>query len=349
MKRWVMTIVSALIAAGLNPHSVSGQVTQTLVSQKDNTLYYNATGSVSNGLGIHMIAGRTAGFFLTNPEPRRALVWFNVAAFIPSGATIVNADLVLTLNRANPGSGNQPVTIHRMNPNAYWGEGNSNAGSLRPGTGAASAPGDATWLHRVFPDTLWSDIGATIGADGAYDAAASATAIVPVAPGSVTWTSTAAMVADVQFWLDNPLSNNGWIIKGNEATPTTTKRFYTKDDGSPSNRPQLVVDYLPPVAVGDDAGTIPKVFELKQNYPNPFNPSTSIEYVLEQPLAVRLDVYNVGGQHVRTIDAGAKPAGRHRVRWDGTNALGQPVASGVYLYALNAGPHAVTRKMVLIR
>jgi hypothetical protein len=72
---------------------------------------------------------------------------------------------------------------------------------------------------------------------------ASATKAVS-AVGFYTWSSTAALVADVQSWVDNPSSNHGWVIKGNEATATTVKRFESRE--AAANHPLLVVSYLPP-------------------------------------------------------------------------------------------------------
>ena len=83
-------------------------------------------------------------------------------------------------------------------------------------------------------------------------------------------------------------------------------------------------------------GVRPAGFELGQNYPNPFNPSTIIPYELGAAARVRLEVFNTLGQRMATLVNEAQPAGTHRVRWNGTDAAGRPVAAGVYLYRLTA-------------
>jgi len=91
---------------------------------------------------------------------------------------------------------------------------------------------------------------------------------------------------------------------------------------------------------------IPKQFDLSQNYPNPFNPETVIEYQLPKEASVRLQVYNLLGQHIRTLVDEQKEAGYHQVKWDGKDASGKQVTSGMYIYAIEAGDFRMTKKMV---
>ena len=93
---------------------------------------------------------------------------------------------------------------------------------------------------------------------------------------------------------------------------------------------------------------LPQGFALGQNYPNPFNPSTIIPYQLPTAAQVRLEVFNVLGQRVATLVNEERPAGFHAAVWDATNAAGQAVAAGVYMYRLTAGGEQHTRRMVLI-
>jgi DNA/RNA endonuclease YhcR with UshA esterase domain len=94
---------------------------------------------------------------------------------------------------------------------------------------------------------------------------------------------------------------------------------------------------------------LPKSFELSQNYPNPFNPATTIEFALPQKEFVTLRVYNLLGQEVAMLLNGEMSAGRHSVRWDGTNGSGRAVPSGIYVYRLRAGEFDQTRRMVLLK
>ena len=100
------------------------------------------------------------------------------------------------------------------------------------------------------------------------------------------------------------------------------------------------------------ASLMPKETLLLANYPNPFNPETWIPYQLSEPAEVMVTIYAANGAVVRTLDLGHRRAGsydsQHRAAyWDGRNAAGEPVASGVYFYMLQAGDFSATRKMVI--
>ena len=93
---------------------------------------------------------------------------------------------------------------------------------------------------------------------------------------------------------------------------------------------------------------VPQGFALGQNYPNPFNPSTIIPYQLPTAAHVRLEVFNVLGQRVATLVNEERPAGFHAARWDATDAAGQAVAAGVYIYRLRGEGVELTRRLVLV-
>lgn len=94
---------------------------------------------------------------------------------------------------------------------------------------------------------------------------------------------------------------------------------------------------------------LPQEFVLRQNFPNPFNPATTVEFALPQANPVKLRVYNVGGQLVRTLVDDYLETGFYSYRWDSRNDHGQKVASGVYFYRLEAGPYGQTRRMLLLK
>ena len=96
----------------------------------------------------------------------------------------------------------------------------------------------------------------------------------------------------------------------------------------------------------------PKETVLLANYPNPFNPETWIPYQLAEPADVTVTIHASDGKLVRTLELGQVSAGTYQSRsraayWDGRNAQGEPVASGVYFYTLQAGEFSATRKMVI--
>ena len=93
----------------------------------------------------------------------------------------------------------------------------------------------------------------------------------------------------------------------------------------------------------------PRSFQLEQNYPNPFNHATHIGFTLKRPSAVSLQVFNTRGQLVATLAEGTWPAGTYQTAWDGRDAQGQAVSSGVYIVRLDAGGWRATRKMVLLQ
>ena len=99
---------------------------------------------------------------------------------------------------------------------------------------------------------------------------------------------------------------------------------------------------------------LPAETALLTNYPNPFNPETWIPYQLTKPAEVTITIYAVNGQIVRRLALGHQPAGMYQNRsraayWDGRNAFGEPVASGVYFYTLTAGEFTATRKMLILK
>jgi hypothetical protein len=89
---------------------------------------------------------------------------------------------------------------------------------------------------------------------------------------------------------------------------------------------------------------LPLEFSLPQNYPNPFNPSTTIRYGLPHKTAVQLSIFNTLGQQVAELVNREQEAGYHEVKFDGSK-----LASGVYLYRIQAGSYVATKKLLLVR
>lgn len=93
----------------------------------------------------------------------------------------------------------------------------------------------------------------------------------------------------------------------------------------------------------------PALFALEQNYPNPFNPVTTIRYRLAEAGAVALVIFNSRGQEVLRLVESVQEPGEFQVRWDGCDGYGQPVAGGLYFYALSCGSRLERRSMLLLR
>ncbi len=94
---------------------------------------------------------------------------------------------------------------------------------------------------------------------------------------------------------------------------------------------------------------LPGEFVLHQNYPNPFNPVTEIRYALPEKSDVKLSVYNMLGQKIRTLIDREQAAGFYSIRWDATNDQKQKVASGIYLYRISAGKYTAVKKLILLK
>ncbi|MCH8525419.1 MAG: T9SS type A sorting domain-containing protein, partial [Balneolales bacterium] len=106
----------------------------------------------------------------------------------------------------------------------------------------------------------------------------------------------------------------------------------------------LIVSSSQTVSI-DGVSDLPAHVALEQNYPNPFNPSTTIKYALPEVSSVRLDVFDVMGRRVATlVNNDQHAAGYHTVSFDGSR-----LASGVYIYRLQAGNTVMTRKLTLIK
>jgi len=98
-----------------------------------------------------------------------------------------------------------------------------------------------------------------------------------------------------------------------------------------------------------ESGETPKEFALNQNYPNPFNPSTTVSFSLPQKEQVRLEVYDILGNLVKTMVNQEMGAGTYQVVWNGIDQNGARVASGVYLYKLQAGTFSTVKKMLMVK
>lgn len=206
----------------------------SILPTRDNTLFEDAAGSLSNGSGQYLFAGITL-----QPFARRALLNFDVSGQVPAGATITHASLTLHVSRGV--SSIVPVSVHRVASD--WGEGASDAVG-EEGTGIAAEAGDATWLNTFFPGSTWTNPG------GDFQASPSAISNIG-GIGFWTWGSTAQLVADAQAMLDQPSLNFGWMLIGDELdTPPTAKRFDSRESPEESFRPVLRIEYIPSPGTG---------------------------------------------------------------------------------------------------
>ena len=203
----------------------------SLSASRDATLYESFDGSLANGAGQYLFAGKT-----NQNLARRSVIWFDIGAFVPSDATITSVRLLLNVSQAN--GGNRTMTVHRAL--TAWTTGASDPdGTEAPG--APARAGDATWLHRSADGAggglLWQSVGG--------DFAAASASLLTTTSGLQTWSS-AGLVADVQSYLANPSANLGWFILGDESATGTARRFDSADSAAFGGIvPRLEIEFTP--------------------------------------------------------------------------------------------------------
>lgn len=134
--------------------------------------------------------------------------------------------------------------------------------------------------------------------------------------------------------------------------PDVRLRFHLVTDGSGQREGIYIEDVgisWTPTGTDDETEPTPNIFSLSQNYPNPFNPSTSISFSLAQKAYANIIVYDLLGRRVKTLTSSLLDAGEHKIIWDGTDDSGMEVASGIYLYKLEARGLSQVRRMTLLR
>ena len=216
-----------LFAAGLAAMRSAAAATLTMFPAADATLYEDPAGSVANGAGEFLFAGRTN--LATNPS-RRSLLRFDVSE-LPAGAVITSASLRLHMLAVV--TSEAAVNLHRVT--AAWTAGSSDPIGNEAG-GVPATAGDATWLHASFSNILWTAPG------GDAVAAPSASVLIGTISDYYTWTGS-GLLADVQAWAANPPANFGWLLRTDESVPFTAKRFESGNSLTAALRPLLTVEY----------------------------------------------------------------------------------------------------------
>ena len=203
----------------------------SISASRDATLYESFDGSLANGAGQYLFAGKT-----NQNLARRSVLWFDIGALVPSDATITSVRLILNVSQAN--GGNRTMTVHRAL--TAWTTGASDP----DGTEASGAPalaGDATWLH-ASADGLG---GGAFGQNAGGDFAAASASLLTTTSGLQTWSS-AGLVADVQAFLADPSANLGWFILGDESSTGTARRFDSADSAAFGGVvPRLEIEFTP--------------------------------------------------------------------------------------------------------
>ncbi len=219
-------------------HACMAQAATTLrLSAIADSSMMSESEAIADGAGPHIWVGQTVGGVY-----RRAMLRFDLSAIEP-GSVVLGARLTVFMSKTiHPG---RMIAVHRLV--SSWGEGSSSGGS--GGAGSTAGFLDSTWGWRFYgPRIPW----ATRGGD--YLSAPSASRRVEVAGAPYEWSSP-QMIADVQGWIDRPISNAGWIMIGDEASPSAM-RFDSRSAGG--NPPLLELDILPP------APAVPSPFQTPE-------------------------------------------------------------------------------------
>ncbi|MDA1029378.1 MAG: DNRLRE domain-containing protein [Bacteroidetes bacterium] len=302
------------------------QTNVDIIASKDNTLYQQANGGISNGSGQFLFAGRTS----SSGELRRGLIYFSLENIIPAGARIDSA--VVTLHMSKSVSGLNNVGLHQMS--AEWGESTSDA-PTEEGQGAPAATGDATWTHRIHSTLTWSTAG------GSFDSESDANRSVSNT-GFYSWRGL-TLTATVKGWRDNPATNFGWAILGNEqATSRTTKRFDSRENSVAINRPRLRVYFSIGVRT-EDLGQIPSGLSNLETYPNPAQNQLSVRFQSAISENIELDIFDLLGRRVSSLLTRPMMAGPQEYT---LSTMG--LHPGMYILSVNS-PSTRISKMVVVQ
>jgi hypothetical protein len=225
----------AAISAAVLLLSNSGRADQVAINPAADATLYQVTPLNSSGGWESFIAGTTQ-----NGTLNRALLRFDLASVVPAGSIINEVTLNIDVTR-RPGCGfeTSQFGLHRMLQS--WGEGTTVPLDNPGGMGAPADIGDATWNYRFAFSNPWSVPGGAADVDYVADFSSA----VPVADIDLyQFEGTPVMVSDVQYWLDHPEANFGWMLKQeSEELTFTARRFASREN--PSGGPLLIIDFTP--------------------------------------------------------------------------------------------------------
>jgi len=209
-------------------------------------------------------------------------------------------------------------------------------GTVVGAIGFASVAGMARRLDRVVPVALYSFSSRAI--DGRVELSWRLVGIEGVISFELSRTDESGRVLRVPDAGVSELHGH-YTFVDHSVLPGKTYEYHVAivEDG------QAVTSFLASVT------TPAQIVSLEQNHPNPFNPETTIRFTLEAQTHVRLSVYDAKGRQVTTLIDDARSAGPHMARWNGTDAAGAPVSSGVYFYRMRAGNRSLSKRMVLLK
>lgn len=229
------TMLAILVVA----NAAMAQKTIVVTPDADATLIKRPAGNKANGRSPNFHVGRNA-----NGGLRRALLHFDVESRIPVGSVVHSVALDLRLTKTN--CGHKRVSVHRVLKD--WTEGPSYS-SGGGGQGADSMEGDVTWIDATYGEVPWDNAG------GDHDA--TPLAALGIIRAAFYTFENPALTAEVQAWVSGDRSNHGLMLIGKEDdSEISTKRFASREAGTPMNRPVLTVTFTPPAEEWCKLGTV---------------------------------------------------------------------------------------------
>jgi hypothetical protein len=241
------------------------------------------------------------------------------------------------------------------------------------------SPDGVTWSYRT--DAAWfgsdplsrgvTDKHVSISGrwDGAYDGTITPILVPnPLLGGSSGTDADSMMVGGVAVFAPGlpagPLANlvqlnmtmgpnmGTWCVDTVTQFPPAGTWIFSLLDGSstePAFAGTFCWDVAVPSAVGSDEPNVPAQYGLDQNYPNPFNPTTRIAFGVAKRGNVSIVVYNVLGQQITNLVDKVYEPGNYEVEWNGTDASGNQVSTGIYFYRMEVNDFVKTRSMLMIK
>jgi hypothetical protein len=304
-------ILTVLFISSLGLRSQSTELVVT--SSLDNTIFKEL--ELSNGIGEYIFTG-TSNLGVV----KRALVQFDLAD-VPAGIQVDSAVLILKTIKVKPES----TVIEIFRALTEWGEGTSRAED-GDGKGAPATAGDATWTHAKFPTVPW------IKSGGDFEMQSSASDTVSFGADAVFASN--KLTLDVNYWLQNPLENYGWILIGDEVTNATSSKFGSRDHNDNLVWPALKMYFQGANAVDEKMGPGPEILIYQS--------SEAYELIVANPFkqgSAHIEIFSITGSRLWSS--------KHELISGNNHISTGELKTGIYLYRISLNGTTSSGKLLL--
>lgn len=295
--------------------AVLAQPQETLVTPtKDNSIYQE--GELSNGAGERLFCGVTRV-----GNKRRALIKFDLTDAVPAGITVDSAQLILVPSLVK--TNGTTVTIHMLTSD--WGEGTSDAEGPE-GKGAPATDDDATWTKSFFTGDPWIKP----GGDYSFDILASN----EVNMGTDALFSSPILTGVVNTWLEDPATNHGVIVIGDESKNPTGVRFNSREFTDSETWPKLILYYQGATSLDREQISIHNMQVYHDN--------SSLDLVIRNdfgPVNSRVELYSITGSMISSSEQHLSKGENRIYTGTGTN--------GIYVYRVISEAGVLSGKFIV--